>query len=499
MASMQQAEQKVQGTTPSGTAVHMLCTRNSPYPNESGVVPFALPNGFFEPGSETLTKLATSKILVIGAGGLGCELLKNLALVGFKNIHVIDMDTIDVTNLNRQFLFREKDVGSMKSIAAANFIMQRDPSITVTPYTCKIQDKDDVFYRQFELIVAGLDNIKARQWMNAKLHELCPPLEEDEDGDMVMADNATCIPMIDGGTEGLSGQVHVIIPRVTKCFNCTMRDVKPAETYQVCTIANEPRTPEHCIIFVKFAIEMRLSNDDATPILEQWKTLMSKEVDDGHASGGAPVLVPIDNDSPIHMQFICEKAQDRARKYGIDPPDYNKTMGVVKNIIPAIASTNAIIAAGCANEALKLVSLSSQTMCDYHFYLGADGATSSTFQWKKDLECMVANNVDCKISISSNTKLMVLRQMVAQKMEWDEKSITMNPNLETRPDGVSANLLWSKGYFAERTQGNLELTLADLNYDKYDGNSIYLGAFGLSIAPNLEGINQNCTVVVSLS
>ena len=108
-------------------------------------------------------------------------------------------------------------------------------------------------------------------------------------------------------------------------------------------------------------------------------------------------------------------------------------------------------------------------------------------------------NVDCKISISSNTKLMVLRQMVAQKMEWDEKSITMNPNLETRPDGVSANLLWSKGYFAERTQGNLELTLADLNYDKYDGNSIYLGAFGLSIAPNLEGINQNCTVVVSLS
>lgn len=104
------------------------------------------------------------------------------------------MDTIDVSNLNRQFLFRQADVGKSKAEVAARFVEKRVKGVSITPHNCRIQDKDEDFYMHFNIVVCGLDSIEARRWINSTLVDMVDPAGENPD---------SFKPLIDGGTEGM--------------------------------------------------------------------------------------------------------------------------------------------------------------------------------------------------------------------------------------------------------------------------------------------------------
>lgn len=363
---------------------------------------------------DSITTLTTSKILVIGAGGLGCEILKNLALTGFKDIHVIDMDTIDLSNLNRQFLFRSQDIGKSKAEIAAKFVMERidDPDLKITPYFGKIQDKPAEYYRQFQIVISGLDSIEARRWINATLISL--------------VDDETLIPLIDGGTEGFRGQSRVIIPTITSCFECSLDLLSPKVTYPVCTIANTPRLPEHCI---EWASQL------------QWtKTFPNKK---------------FDADDPEQVEWMYQTALNRAKEFDICGVTKLLTLGVVKNIIPAIASTNAIIAASCCNEAFKFVTSTNPILNNYMMYSGDDSIFTYTYSYTKKPNCPVCGNLAKYIQAQNWWTLQQFIEEISNKQE-----IQM-----TRPSLTAADkylYLTSPPELEKLTKGNLSKKLQDL-------------------------------------
>ncbi|XP_055911280.1 nedd8-activating enzyme E1 catalytic subunit [Eupeodes corollae] len=382
----------------------------------------------FTPSADNLEFLLnTCKILVIGAGGLGCELLKDLALMGCGDIHVIDMDTIDLSNLNRQFLFRRKDIGSSKAECAANFINARIPTCKVTPHFAKIQDFDESFYQQFHIVVCGLDSIVARRWINGMLIAM---LGYEDDGSI---DPSTIIPMIDGGTEGFKGNARVILPGYTACIECTLGLFPPQVNYPLCTIANTPRLPEHCIEYVKII---------------QWE----KE---------NPFDVPLDGDDPQHISWIYERALERAQQFNISGVTYRLVQGVVKHIIPAVASTNAIIAAACATEVFKLTTSCYDSMKNYMVFNDLAGIYTFTYEAEKNDNCLSCSNVPQKVLVDdpNTTTLEDFIKMLCESPTYQMK----NPGITAFIDGKNKTLYMSTvKSIEERTRGNLTQSLSEL-------------------------------------
>ncbi|XVF63191.1 hypothetical protein PTKIN_Ptkin09bG0068300 [Pterospermum kingtungense] len=374
----------------------------------------------FEPGVQLRDDLQEyAKVLVVGAGGLGCELLKDLALSGFKNLDVIDMDRIEVTNLNRQFLFRLEDVGKPKAEVAAKRVMERVNGVNIVPHFCRIEDKDIEFYSDFNIIALGLDSIEARSYINTVA---CSFLEYDSDDN---PREETIKPMVDGGTEGFKGHARVIVPGVTPCFECTIWLFPPQVKFPLCTLAETPRNAAHCIEYAH---------------LIKWD-----EVHSGKA---------FDPDNPDHMKWVYDEAVKRAELFGIPGVTYSLTQGVVKNIIPAIASTNAIISAACTLETLKIATGFSKTLSNYLTYNGVEGLHTKVTEFVKEKDCLV-----CGPGVLIEVDTTVTLQKFIDMIEEHPKLLISRASITYRGKNL---YMQAPPVLEEMTRSNLRLLLYEL-------------------------------------
>ncbi|KAL4175785.1 hypothetical protein KRP22_000744 [Phytophthora ramorum] len=498
-------------------------------------------------GEELRGKVQSTKILVVGAGGIGCELLKNLVLSGFIDIHLIDLDTIDVSNLNRQFLFRSQHVGKPKALVAREIAMSFNPKAKITAHHGNIKSSQFglEYFQQFALVLNALDNVDARKHVN----RLCL---------------ATSTPLIESGTTGFLGQVRVIKKGETECYECTPKVTQ--KQYPICTIRSTPEKMVHCIVWAKECYKLlfgktedsmlwedpnnedksafmdlvtrspNLTFDDESKLQEyacnvfrglfdfeikkrlEMKTYKTaakrpqplvleeivganivqaislndatakKQADNGKVWNDRDLwsvsecvtrfvscIVRIlsselarvnlgsyefDKDDAIGMEFVTAAANLRASVFSISMESLYSCKGIAGNIIPAIATTNAIVAGFQVLEAFRILQGAKPVgeACKYTYCNSSWNARGVLLQpsplGKPNPQCYVCAKHTVELAVDTNRMLLrdLVDQVLKKKLGVNEPTISLG-----------ANTIYEEGEDAETSLAvNLEKKLVDL-------------------------------------
>merc|ERR1719418_238880 len=195
-------------------------------------------------GQDFQAKILKQKYFVVGAGAIGCELFKNFAMLGLGasedgKIIVTDMDHIEKSNLNRQFLFRPYDVSKPKSTAAAKAIKAMNPMVNVESQENRVGAEtehiyNDDFFGGLDGVANALDNVEARTYMDRR-----------------------CVfyrlPLLESGTLGTKGNTQVVIPDLTESYSSSQDP--PEKSIPICTLKNFPNQIEHTLQWARDLFE----------------------------------------------------------------------------------------------------------------------------------------------------------------------------------------------------------------------------------------------------
>ncbi|KAK5121807.1 hypothetical protein LTR85_004682 [Meristemomyces frigidus] len=570
-------------------------------------------------GKPLTKRVKESRVLLVGAGGIGCEVLKNLVCCGFGSkqsgldsaapdvrsgpaatafrqpgIVVIDLDTIDLSNLNRQFLFRKQHIKKPKAFVAKETASQFNPSVNIEAHHASIFDsKYNVnFFEGFDLVFNALDNLAARRHVN----KMC-----------LAAD----VPLIESGTTGFNGQVQAIKKGVTECYDCNPKPVQ--KSFPICTIRSTPSQPIHCIVWAKSYLFPELfgtSEEDSTDVgvtesdnaeevaklkveaealksvrrmmgksefaqevfdkvfqddierlksmTEMWQSrtppeslryeALKAEMDadiikrgqalatqdqatwslhdnlavfcysldtlSSRAQSGEPVI-EFDKDDKDTLDFVASAANLRSHAFGIPLHSEWEIKQMAGNIIPAIATSNALTASLCVMEAFKIMRSQPQEQNGLSkptannnlpttTQTAISGKVEPTLGGAKMVflnsrstermittqglvaprpECPVCSPVYAKLAVAadSSATLQELVLLLQEKVGYDEFSITTDAGVIYDPD-LEDNLPKQLTEYASAAHGNSFITVTD----ESDEAKVDL-ALSLTVTPTTSG------------
>ena len=254
--------------------------------------------------SQKLVK--SSRVLIAGVGGLGCEIAKNLAMLGVGYIDLVDLDIIEHSNLNRQILFTGAKIGEAKAVVAARKLRDINPNIIVKGYHTSLERLNPAIYKAADVIIGGLDSMNARLNLNAQ----CIRFKK---------------PLVDGGVSGYHGHVYTIFPYQNACYECNPLPVGEDDEMAACTVVGIPRKRIHCVFKGDMAFKEKFDRDPNPKNLKDIKFIQK-----------------IANDLVTKHNFLPEYTEDDIVKI-IDRHD------------PGIITINAVISALQSHEVIKIL------------------------------------------------------------------------------------------------------------------------------------------------
>jgi len=254
--------------------------------------------------SQSIVKNA--RVLIAGVGGLGCEIAKNLAMLGVGHLDLVDLDIIEHSNLNRQILFADAKMGQPKAIAATKKLKQVNPNIIIKGYSTSLERLDPEIYEAADVIIGGLDSMNARLNLNAQAIRFKKPL-------------------IDGGVAGYHGHVYTIFPYENACFECNPLPPVEDDEMAACTVVGIPRKRVHCIFKGNMSFQDKFKRDPNPTNVKD-------------------------------IEYIQKIANELSEKHNF-PPLFSKAdiVKIIDQHDPGIITINAVISALQSHETIKVL------------------------------------------------------------------------------------------------------------------------------------------------